>query len=963
MYRRCWCVKLLPLLFLSLQGFWFAPSARAAATATFDGTDTTTQGNWQGTYGTDGSILANVTPANPPSYDTNFAVQGQINYTWTASTSDPRAVEYPEGRIAAAWYSTGPFTFSVDLTDGQPHILALYALDWDSQGRSETITLSDAVSQAQLDTETVSNFTGGSYLIWTVSGNITVTVSGLKGPNAVISGAFFGSKSGSAESVTVSPSVVGLDANGTQQFTATVLNGSSQTVSWSINSVTPSGAAPGGISATGVYTAPATVTAGEQVTIMATSADQQASGTATVNLSAGSVANWIGFDASTQGNWEGVYGTDGYAIEGETEDVPGYANFSVSNELTYTWAGSTTDPRALEVPGGTSRIAAAWYSIHDAIPPTFSFDINLTDGQSHQVAFYALDWDSQGRAETVQIVDANTQAQLDTRTVSSFVGGTYLVWNITGHVIVNVTETVGPNCVISGVFFGKSTASAINVSVSPSSVGLNANQTQQFTATVTGTTNTAVNWLLSPSSGSGTISTSGLYTAPSTLSNGQAVTVTAQSQQDTTRSGTATVNLTTGGVGNYLATDTSTEGSWQGIYGGDGYAIAGDPPNDLPSYVTTFAVNGAQTYTWNGNTTDSRALQMPGASGRIAAAWYTSPTFTINVTVSDGKLHEFALYALDWDSQGRAETIQILDQATNNVLDTRSISSFTNGVYLVWNISGSIIVNVTSTAGPNAVINGAFFGGGTGLTVNVTPGVVTLAGGQTQQFTATFAGPTQTVTWSISPSTGAGAISSTGFYTAPQTIATAQTVTVTATPASGSPGTATINLTPGATATFVGFDTATQGNWEGTYGTSAGYYSLAGDNQSLPSWATFSVSNLNGIWVWTDSTTDPRALEAVSYSGRIAACWYKNHDSFTISVDFTDGNPHKLALYALDWDSQGRSESIAILDATTGAVLNTQSLSNFTNGIYAVWTVTGSITVNITVTGGANAVISGAFFQ
>jgi hypothetical protein len=42
------------------------------------------------------------------------------------------------------------------------------------------------------------------------------------------------------------------------------------------------------------------------------------------------------------------------------------------------------------------------------------------------------------------------------------------------------------------------------------------------------------------------------------------------------------------------------------------------------------------------------------------------------------------------------------------VLDTRSISQFNTGVYLVWNISGHVKINVTRTGGANAVISGVF---------------------------------------------------------------------------------------------------------------------------------------------------------------------------------------------------------------------------------------------------------------
>ena len=75
-------------------------------------------------------------------------------------------------------------------------------------------------------------------------------------------------------------------------------------------------------------------------------------------------------------------------------------------------------------------------------------------------------------------------------------------------------------------------------------------QTVQFTATVTGTTSTAVTWSLSGSacSGSsnpcGTIdSTTGLYTAPATPPSPSEVTITATLQSDTSVTGTGQINV------------------------------------------------------------------------------------------------------------------------------------------------------------------------------------------------------------------------------------------------------------------------------------------------------------------------------------------------------------------------------------------------------------------------------------
>jgi len=90
---------------------------------------------------------------------------------------------------------------------------------------------------------------------------------------------------------------------------------------------------------------------------------------------------------------------------------------------------------------------------------------------------------------------------------------------------------------------------AVTVSVAPAAVSVQIGVTQQFTATVSNTTNTAVDWKVNGVAGgdstNGTITTGGLYTAPASVPNPAAVTITAVSQADSTKSGTATVTVTT----------------------------------------------------------------------------------------------------------------------------------------------------------------------------------------------------------------------------------------------------------------------------------------------------------------------------------------------------------------------------------------------------------------------------------
>src|SRR6201984_3132890 len=76
----------------------------------------------------------------------------------------------------------------------------------------------------------------------------------------------------------------------------------------------------------------------------------------------------------------------------------------------------------------------------------------------------------------------------------------------------------------------------VSLTLSPTTASLMPGQQAQFTATVSGTSNSAVNWAAS----GGTISSSGMYTAPSAAGT---YTVTATSAADPTKSSSATVTV------------------------------------------------------------------------------------------------------------------------------------------------------------------------------------------------------------------------------------------------------------------------------------------------------------------------------------------------------------------------------------------------------------------------------------
>jgi hypothetical protein len=431
-------------------------------------------------------------------------------------------------------------------------------------------------------------------------------------------------------SIAVSPASATVNDGATQQFTATAFDQfgnaliSAPSFAWSVGGA-------GAINNTGLYTAPATGSGTD--TVQASSGGVNGYASVTFNSAVSSSASFVTNDGTTQGSWGSAYGADGFAISQGTASLPSYATVNVIGNYNYVWNGSTSDPRALVNPGASGRLAACWYTPSGSAGSSFTIDVNLTDGQAHQVALYALDWDSYGpRQERIDVLDAATGTVLDSRTVTGFSGGQYLVWNVAGHVQFQVTNLVnGSNAVISGLFFG----------------------------------------------------------------------------------GAPAVGSTAAFVGN----DANTQGTWQSTYGADGYDISQGNVT-LPSYASV-NVTGNYNYVWNGSTSDPRALVNPGASGRLAACWYTpsgsaGSSFTIDVNLTDGQAHPVALYALDWDNYGpRQERIDVLDAATGTVLDSRTLTNFSGGQYEVWNVSGHVQFRVTNLVnGSNAVISGLFFGPG-----------------------------------------------------------------------------------------------------------------------------------------------------------------------------------------------------------------------------------------------------------
>ena len=258
-------------------------------------------------------------------------------------------------------------------------------------------------------------------------------------------------------------------------------------------------------------------------------------------------------------------------------------------------------------------------------------------------------------------------------------------------VIVTATSVMDPNQMASASII---LDPEVAVSVSPPGASLVANQTQQFTPIVTGTPNPGVTWLLNPSS-AGNISSSGLYTAPSTISAQQTVQLMATSVADPTKTAVVSIVL--------------------------------NPVIGVSVRPVQVALSVGLSYQF--------AANLSGTSNS-GITWSLDPPVG---TVSPSGLYT-APASIDFP------------QSVNVIAS--SVADPTKRAVAVVSLQPTVSVSLNVTCIP-------------------------VATGQTQQFTAAVTGSLNpAVIWSVDPPIGT--LSSTGLYTAPSVLPRTESVTVTA---------------------------------------------------------------------------------------------------------------------------------------------------------------------------------------
>ncbi len=324
------------------------------------------------------------------------------------------------------------------------------------------------------------NAAKSSTATFTKAGSYTFQVTIKDGANSTVTSSVTVTVNQTATTVTLSPTSASVAANATQQFTATVKDQfataiTSPSVTWSV--LTGSGT----ISASGLYTAPATA---GSATVKAVSGP--ASATAAVTITISNAAPTVATAAHATPS--PVTGTT-TVLAALGADDGGEAN------LTYTWATTGTPPAAV------------------------TFSANGTNAAKSSTATFTK---AGSYTFQVTIKDAGNLT-------------------VTSNVTVVVNQTVA------------------TIAVSPATATLFTNATQQYTASVSdqfaaAITGASVTWTVF--SGTGTISASGLYTAPAAAGS---ATVKATSGAV---SGTASITVTTSGT-----TPITVDGSLDSRYG------------------------------------------------------------------------------------------------------------------------------------------------------------------------------------------------------------------------------------------------------------------------------------------------------------------------------------------------------------------------------------------------------------
>ncbi len=188
---------------------------------------------------------------------------------------------------------------------------------------------------------------------------------------------------------------------------------------------------------------------------------------------------------------------------------------------------------------------------------------------------------------------------------------------------VAITATLVANPAASGSATAVVNPSPVSLAVNPAGATLSAGQSQQFTAKVSGSSNTAVTWTLAPAVG--TLSAGGLYVAPASIAATQVVTVTATSVADSTQSAVAAITLLPAGqyAVTYTVVGSNVNVNWTAPSGRGAKDWIGLSSPNAPAYWYTFSQGTG------GATSGTMTVPLPASPGLWEFRYYLAGTYRI----------------------------------------------------------------------------------------------------------------------------------------------------------------------------------------------------------------------------------------------------------------------------------------------------------------------------------------------
>ena len=273
----------------------------------------------------------------------------------------------------------------------------------------------------------------------------------------------------------------------------------------------------------------------------------------------------------------------------------------------------------------------------------------------------------------------------------------------------------------------------LTVTISPSSANVIVAQTQQFTATVTGTSNTAVTWSVESDSTHGEIDSAGLYTAPETQPSPSTTTVRATSVADPSKSGTAQVTIGPSAVSQDernlciqitgAAYDGATMGTQAVSVAANVIWIAAELNGGYITYTGTITQTapGADTWTYSSSPSDKMLVAYPGGptieiiyiafNGYVGGTWedfcysHSAFEFTIELTgqydlhiTSQAQPVVTRDYNIQWSRNISGTSLFEDENMTYNLTHTGAFSSSVSGDFASYNTQDEISGTASSAS-------------------------------------------------------------------------------------------------------------------------------------------------------------------------------------------------------------------------------------------------------------------------